>query len=256
MEATPPPAAQGLEDIEAVILAGGKGTRLRPYTVSIPKPLVPLGEDPIIEILLRQLEACGIRRVHLALGHLANLIRAYLDQTDGTRRIEIHHSIEREPLGTIGPIKNIEGLGDTFLVLNGDVLTTLPLADLLAAHRREGCPATVAVHKRTVQMDYGVIELGPRSRMVGHREKPSLDVWVGMGVYVFERRVLDLIPNNERFDVPDLLHKLLDNGQEIFAYESDDYWMDIGRPDDYEIAYRDYTTAPERFLPSGRQEKS
>jgi len=242
-----------MDDIEAVILAGGKGARLRPYTISIPKPLVPLGEEPIIEILLRQIEACGIRRVHLALGHLANLIKAYFDQMDSQRRIEICHSFERQALGTIGPIKQITSLGQTFIVLNGDVLTTLSFPDLIAAHRRQGCIATLAVHKREVQMDYGVVEVTPDARIVGHREKPSLEVKVGMGIYIFERRVLDYIPENQKFDIPDLIRALLDAGESIAAYESEDYWMDIGRPDDYEIAYRDYTAAPERFLPTAKR---
>ncbi len=239
-----------ISDVDAVVLAGGKGTRLRPYTISIPKPLVPLGEEPIIEILLRQLEASGIRRVHLALGHLANLIKAYFDQIGSQRSIEIIHAFERQPLGTIGPLKQITGLGQTILVLNGDVLTTLPFANLLATHRRHGCIATLAVHKREVQMDYGVVEVTPQARIVGHREKPSLAVTVGMGVYVFDRAVLDFIPGDRKFDIPDLIRVLLEAGQEIAAYESDDYWMDIGRPDDYELAHRDYTAAPERFVPT------
>lgn len=239
----------GIPDIEAVILAGGMGTRLRPYTISIPKPLVPLGEEPIIEILLRQLEASGIRRAHLALGHLANLIKAYFDQIGSQRTIEILHAFERQPLGTIGPLKQIADLGQTILVLNGDVLTTLSFPNLIAAHRRHGCIATLAVHKREVQMDYGVVDV-TQGRIVGHREKPSLAVTVGMGIYVFERAVLDYIPGDCKFDIPDLIRVLLDAGQGIAAYESDDYWMDIGRPDDYEIAHRDYTAAPERFVPT------
>jgi NDP-sugar pyrophosphorylase family protein len=238
-----------MKDVEAVILAGGKGTRLRPYTVSIPKPLVPLGDEPIIEILLQQLEACGIRRVHLALGHLANLIKAYLEQTGTQRPLEILYSFESKALGTVGPVKQIPLTSDTFLVLNGDLLTTMSFADLIATHRRRGCIATLAVHTRQVVMDYGIVEVSPDARIVGHREKPSLDVKVGMGVYAFERRVLDHIPNDQKFDIPDLIQTLLRAGEPLAAYESDDYWMDIGRPDDYEIAYRDYTTSPERFLP-------
>ena len=242
-----------MKDVEAIILAGGKGTRLRPYTVSIPKPLVPLGDEPIIEILLQQLEACGIRRVHLALGHLANLIKAYLEQTGTQRPMEILYSFETKALGTVGPVKQIPLTTDTFLVLNGDLLTTMSFEDLIATHRRRGCIATLAVHTRQVVMDYGVVEVSPDSHIVGHREKPSLDVKVGMGVYAFERRVLDHIPNDEKFDIPDLIQALLRAGEPVAAYDSEDYWMDIGRPDDYEIAYRDYTTSPERFLPARRK---
>src|SRR5262245_56533831 len=179
-----------MNDIEAVILAGGKGTRLRPYTVSIPKPLVPLGDEPIIEILLRQLESFGLRRVHIALGHLADLMKAYFDQMGKRRELELFFSFERTALGTIGPTKQITGLGETFLVLNGDVLTTLSFKDLLDTHRRKGCVATLAVHKRQIPMDYGIVEVSPDARIVGHREKPSLEVTVGMGIYVFNRRVV------------------------------------------------------------------
>lgn len=239
-----------MNEVEAVILAGGQGTRLRPYTVSIPKPLVPLGDEPIIEVLLQQLEAAGIRRVHMALGHLADLLKAYFDQTNSRRQIQILYSVEQKPLGTVGPIRQIPGLGETFLVLNGDLLTTLSFKDLIDYHLREKCIATLAVHKRRVPMDYGVVDISADSRIVGHREKPSLEVCVGMGVYVFDRRVVDYVPEDKRFDIPDLIHALLDLGEPIAAYQSEDYWMDIGRPDDYEIAHRDYTAAPERFVPA------
>lgn len=239
--------------IQAVILAGGRGTRLRPYTVSIPKPLVPLGDEPIIEILLRQLEAAGIRRLHLALGHLASLLKAYFEQMNVGARLELSYSVERMPLGTIGPVKLIDGLADTFLVLNGDVLTTMSFGDLLEYHRRQGCIATLAVHRSKVPIDYGIVEVSADSRIVGHREKPTLEVEVGMGVYVFERRVLDFVPAEQKFDIPDLIRALIAAGEPIAAYRSEDYWMDIGRPDDYEIAYRDYTAAPERFVPPAKR---
>jgi NDP-sugar pyrophosphorylase family protein len=238
----------GMRASEAVILAGGKGTRLRPYTVSIPKPLVPLGDDPIIEILVRQLELSGIRRIHIALGHLANLVKAYFEQTNSRRDVELIYWEEPTALGTIGPIKQMQGLGDTFLVINGDVLTTLSYENLIEDHHRQGCIATLAVHRREVPMDYGVVEV-TGGRIVGHREKPSLEVEVGMGICVFDHRVLEYIPANRKFDIPELIHKLLAAGEGIAAHESTDYWMDIGRADDYEIAHRDYTAAPERFVP-------
>jgi NDP-mannose synthase len=237
-----------MHEIDAVILAGGRGTRLRPYTVSIPKPLVPLGDEPIIEILLRQLESFGIRRVHIALGHLADLMQAYFQQMGKRRTLEMFFSVERQALGTIGPIKQISGLSETFLVLNGDVLTTMSFKRLIDEHRRQQCLATLAVHRRQVPMDYGVVDVNADSKIVDHREKPSLEVMVGMGIYVFDRRVIEFVPDDRKFDIPDLIHTLLDAGESIAAYVSDDYWMDIGRPDDYEIAHRDYTASPERFV--------
>ncbi len=234
--------------MEAVILAGGKGTRLKPFTVSIPKPLVPLGDEPIIGILLRQLEASGIKRVHIALGYLAQLMKAYFDQMNNHNNIEIVYSYEEEALGTIGPVKKIHGLGETFLLINGDILTTLSFKDLVDYHRRQSCVLTLAVQKRQVPIEYGVVEVSPESRIVSHQEKPSLEIKVGMGVCVVDRRILEYIPENQRFDVPDLIRRLIDAGEAIGAYLSDDYWMDIGRMDDYEKAYQDYTISPERFV--------
>jgi NDP-sugar pyrophosphorylase family protein len=235
---------------DAVILAGGTGTRLRPFTVSIPKPLVPLGEEPIIEILLRQLAANGVTRVHLALGHLAPLMKAYFDQVSQRHEVEILYSFEDQPLGTIGPLRKIQGLGDTCLLINGDILTTLSFSELVKWHHAAGCIATFAVHGRTVSVDYGVIEVGSDGHLLSHKEKPSLEFTVGMGIYVFNRRIIDFIPVDQKFDLPDLVRLLIAKGEPIATYRSEDYWMDIGRPEDYEIAYRDYTSDPARFLGS------
>lgn len=234
--------------MKAVILAGGKGTRLRPYTISIPKPLVPLGEDPIIEIILRQLEKSGIKHVNIALGYLAELLKAYFSQLNHRYNMEISFSQETEPLGTIGPIKKIAGLDETFLVLNGDILTTLSFKDLIDFHKREGAIATLAVHSRKVEIDYGVIDISQDLKILKHREKPVLEYMVGMGICVFEPGILDYIPENGKYDVPDLIRCLIENGQKISAYVSDDYWMDIGRPDDYEKAINDYTTSSVKFV--------
>jgi NDP-sugar pyrophosphorylase family protein len=234
--------------MKAVILAGGKGTRLRPYTVFIPKPLVPLGEDSIIEIILRQLEKNDIEHVYIALGYLAELLKAYFSQLNHKYKMEISFSHEEEPLGTIGPIKRISGLDETFLVLNGDILTTLSFKDLIDFHKRQGTIATVAVHSRKVEIDYGVIDVSRDLRILKHREKPVLEYMVGMGICVFEPKILDYIPENRKYDIPDLISCLIENGQKISAYVSDDYWMDIGRPDDYEQAVKDYTASPVKFI--------
>lgn len=235
--------------MDSVILAGGKGTRLYPYTVSIPKPLVPLGDTPIIEIVLRQLANHGITRAHLALGYLAELLIAYFSQMRDRLGLDLVYSIEERPLGTVGPLRLIEGLGDTFLALNGDVLTTLSYLDLVEFHRKEGCIGTIAVKERSVAIDFGVVEVAGGCRVAGHQEKPSVDHHVGMGVCVFEREVLEYIPGGRRFDVPDLVNVLLKAGEPLAAYVSQAYWMDIGRPDDYGKAQKDFTEAPSRFLP-------
>ncbi|HSP99312.1 MAG TPA: sugar phosphate nucleotidyltransferase [Candidatus Dormibacteraeota bacterium] len=237
-----------MHDVDAVVLAGGIGTRLRPYTFSIPKPLIRLGEQPIIEILLQQLHSAGVRRVHVALGHLGDLMQAYLDQTERRPGLEIRYSLENEPLGTIGPIKLIRELSETVLLINGDVLTTLSYPALVAHHRRRGCVATVAVTRRQLQMSYGVVDLSPDARIVGHREKPCVPLDVAMGIYVFQRSIVDRIPAGRRFDVPDLIQSLLAAGEPIAAYRSSDYWMDIGCAGDYEHAQRDFAADPDRFL--------
>lgn len=243
--------------MDAVILAGGKGTRLKPYTVSIPKPLVPLGEEPIIEILLRQLAEQGIRRAHITMGHLSGLMKAYFDEVKARHDLEILYSFETKPLGTIGPVKLLSDVSDPYLLLNGDILTTLSFQDLVEFHRREGCIATVAIHRRQVPIEYGVIEVdGDSSRIVGHREKPTLDVDVGMGIYVFERRIDDYIPEGQKFDVPELLHALMAAGESVAAFRSGDYWMDIGRPDDYARAFEDFSSEPDRFFAPGREPES
>jgi len=234
--------------MKAVILAGGKGTRLRPYTVSIPKPLVPLGEKPIIEIIMRQLEQNNIKEVYIALGYLAELLKAYFSQLNNRYDVKISFSHEQEPLGTIGPLKKISGLDETFIVLNGDILTTLSFQDLIDFHKSQGAIATLAVHSRKVEIDYGVIDISEDMRILRHREKPVLDYLVGMGICVFEPEILGYIPENKKYDVPDLIRSLIDSGQKISAYVSDDYWMDIGRPDDYEKAVKDYTSSPEKFI--------
>lgn len=237
-----------MRDIDVVVLAGGMGTRLQPYTFSIPKPLVRLGEQPIIEILLRQLASCGVRRVHIALGHLADLMRAYLEQAERRSPLEILYSIEDEPLGTVGPVRLLRNLSDPFMLLNGDVLTTLSYQALLDHHRRRGCVATVAVNHRQVALSYGIVDCSPDGRVVRHREKPLVPLDVAMGIYVFERRIVDRIPDGRKFDVPDLIQSLIAAAEPIAAYQSGDYWMDIGCADDYERAQRDFAAAPERFL--------
>lgn len=238
-----------LADVDAVVLAGGRGTRLVPYTFSVPKPLVRLGEVPIIEILLRQLESAGVRRVHVALGHLADLIQAYLEQAGRRSRPEVRYSREDVPLGTAGPLTLIRDLSDPFLLLNGDVLTTLSFPALLADHRRRGCVATVAVTRRQAQMSYGVVDLVPDAHIVGYREKPLMAVDIAMGIAVLQRRVVERIPAGRRFDVPDLLQSLIAAGEPVAAHRSDDYWMDIGCAGDFETAQRDFIADPARFLP-------
>jgi NDP-sugar pyrophosphorylase family protein len=234
--------------MRAVILAGGKGTRLEPYTTILPKPLMPIGDMPILEILLRQMKRGGIDHAVLTVGHLASLLRAYFG--DGSEwGLDITYSLEQTPLGTAGPIALVKGLDKTFLVSNGDVLTTLDIKKLLAFHKSKGGIATIAAHRRQVKIDLGVIQMDGDERVSGYIEKPTSEYTVSMGVYVFEPRVLNFIPVGEYLDFPDLILKLIANGEKVCGYAFDGYWMDIGRSDDYVQANKDFCNMKKQFLP-------
>ena len=234
--------------MKAVILAGGKGTRLAPYTRILPKPLMPIGDMPILEVLLRQMKRAGIEDVVLTVGHLAHLLRTFF--MDGEQwGLHISYSYEENPLGTAGPLSLIPDLGSTFLVTNGDVLTTLDLYDLLEFHRAQGGIATIAVHKRQVRIDLGVVQWNGNHSLCGYIEKPVYDYTVSMGIYVFEPRVMDHIPHNQYLDFPDLVLKMIAAGEKISGYAFDGYWMDLGRPDDYTQASEDFASMREQFLP-------
>jgi len=234
--------------MRAVVLAGGKGRRLAPYTHIIPKPLMPIGDMPILEILLRQMKRAGITDVVLTVGHLAELLQLFFQ--DGSRLgLNISYSFEDCPLGTAGPLAMVGGLDETFLVTNGDVLTTLDLSALIAFHHAEGAAATIASHKRKVNIDLGVIQCNGDHRVTGYLEKPSYDYLVSMGIYVFDPRVLSYIPQNAYLDFPDLVHRLIAAGEKVSGYVFDGYWEDLGRPDDYERASADFENMRSQFLP-------
>jgi len=234
--------------LKAIVLAGGRGTRLAPYTSILPKPLMPIGDMPILEVMLMQMKRAGVDEAILTVGHLASLLRAYFgygEQWD----MNIHYSYEKEPLGTAGPISLVKGLDDTFLVTNGDVLTTLDLKRLIEFHKNEGGVATIAVHKRQVRIDLGVVLSNDDHSITGYVEKPTYDYTVSMGIYVFEPRVLEFIPAGQHLDFPDLVLKLIAAGEKVVAYPFDGYWMDLGRPDDYEKANEDFKNMKRQFLP-------
>jgi NDP-sugar pyrophosphorylase family protein len=234
--------------MKAIVLAGGKGARLAPYTRILPKPLMPIGDMPILEVLLRQMKQAGIDDIVLTVGHLAHLLHTFF--LDGRQwGLRISYSYEEDPLGTAGPLSLIGGLESTFLVTNGDVLTTLDLRDLLAFHRRQGGIATIAVHRRQVKIDLGVIQWNGNHSICNYIEKPTYDYTVSMGMYVFEPRVLDYIPRSQYLDFPDLVLKLIAAGERVCGYSFDGYWMDLGRPDDYAQATEDFASMREQFLP-------
>jgi NDP-sugar pyrophosphorylase family protein len=234
--------------MRAVVLAGGRGTRLAPYTTILPKPLMPIDDMPILEVLLRQMKRSGINHVVLTVGHLAPLLRAYFG--DGSQwDLDITYSLELLPLGTAGPISLVQGLENTFLVTNGDVLTTLDIKKLVAFHKKKGGIATIAAHHRQVQIDLGVIQWEGEDRVSGYIEKPTTDYTVSMGMYVFEPRILDYIPVGQHLDFPDLILKLIACGEKVCGYSFDGYWMDLGRADDYVQANQDFCNMKKQFLP-------
>jgi NDP-sugar pyrophosphorylase family protein len=233
--------------MKAVVLAGGKGTRLSPYTQILPKPLMPIGDMPILEVLIKQMKRHGVTDIILTVGHLSHLLESYFQ--DGSRYgVNIHYSHEEQPLGTAGPLSLIEGLDGTFLVTNGDVLTALDLSELVDFHRKEGACATIAMHEREVKIDLGVIRLNGGLEVEGYIEKPSMDYRVSMGVYAFEPEVLKYIPRAQYLDFPDLVHRLLEAGERVMGFPYNGYWQDLGRPDDYQQARSDFETLKPEIL--------
>jgi len=219
----------------AVILAGGKGTRLRPYTVALPKPLMPVGEYPILEVIVRQLRSNGFERVALAVNHQADLLRAYFG--DGTRwGLKVDYSLEQMALSTMGPLKLISDLPDDFLVMNGDVLSDLDYGAFLSEHVAQGRLFSISASVRQQHIDYGVLHTADDGGLTGFEEKPSFSFLVSMGIYAVSRRVLDLIPDNQAYGFDHLMLKMLEQQRAVSVVPHTGYWLDIGRPDDYQRA--------------------
>ena len=234
--------------MKAVVLAGGKGARLAPYTRIFPKSMMPIGDKAILEILLNQMKQAGIDDIVLTVGHLAGLMRAFFQ--DGSQLgLKISYSFEEHPLGTAGPLAQIDGLTEAFLVTNGDVLTTLDLRDLIDFHRQQGGMVTIATHRRNVHIDLGVIEVNGDYSVKEYIEKPTIPYQVSMGMYVFEPKALAYIERGQRLDFPDLILRMLKAGERVVAYPFDGYWQDLGRPDDYEQANLDFERMRAEFLP-------
>lgn len=227
----------------AVILAGGKGSRLAPYTTVIPKPLMPIGDRAILDVIVRQLRKAGFTELTLAVGYLAHLIKAVFG--DGSAfGVNIDYHDEDSPLGTAGALATVENLQEPFLAMNGDVLTALDYRALYDTHIADGNALTIATHRRTVKTEYGVLHLdgrpGSTHRVIGYEEKPEFHYVVSMGVYVVGPGALDLVEPNEALDFPDLVQRMLDNKLPVGSYLYDGYWLDIGRHDDYAQAIEDY----------------
>jgi NDP-sugar pyrophosphorylase family protein len=233
--------------LQAVILAGGRGRRLLPYTTVLPKPLMPVGEYPILEVILRQLERTGFTDVVICTGHLHEIIRAYLAQSKHPG-LSIRFTHEEQPLGTIGPLRLIDNLNETFLVMNGDILTDMDYRNLLAAHQKKKAMATIATYHREVHVDFGVLEPGPEDRIRAFREKPTYPFEVSMGIYAFEKEILGFVPEGRPFGFDELMIALIAGGAPVYSYPYRGYWLDIGRPDDYERSIVEFERYRDLFL--------
>jgi mannose-1-phosphate guanylyltransferase len=236
--------------MHAFILAGGKGVRLRPYTTNIPKPLVPIGDQySILEIVMRQLAAQGFTRATLAIGHLGHVIRAYVG--DGSQwNIEVDYHVEESPLGTMGPVvQSLDSLPERFLVMNGDILTDLDFGDVLRTHMTSPAPMTIATYAREVKIDFGVLEIADR-KLRGFVEKPTVDYSVSMGVYAVSRDALRHYTPGLPFGFDELVLDLLDRDHPPAVYPFEGYWLDIGRPDDYDRANDEFPAIRGDLLPA------
>ncbi|MHB8076886.1 sugar phosphate nucleotidyltransferase [Desulfosporosinus fructosivorans] len=224
--------------MQAIILAGGRGSRLDPYTRILPKPLFPIGDKPIAEILVHQLQQAGFNEIIMCLGYLADFIKLYFQ--DGSYfGLPIRYSVETVPLGTAGPLRMVNDLEEDFLVVNGDELTTLDFRALYDHHLAMKADLTVAVQKKSVSSSFGVLETKD-GQITDYTEKPTINYWASMGIYVMNKRILSLIPENERFDMPDLVQRLLSEQARVVSYESQDLWFDIGTMADLEKAKEEF----------------
>lgn len=221
----------------AIILAGGKGTRLRPYTVAMPKPLVPVGNKPILEIIIVQLAKQGFKKIVITVNHQADIIMAYFG--NGSKwGVKIEYSLEDKPLGTMGPLKLIQNLPENFLVMNGDILSDIDYAVFLEKHIKSEKLFSIASYKRIQKIDYGVLEVKDNV-LLGFQEKPESQFIVSMGIYSVSKKIIEYIPDNQFFGFDMLMLELVEEKIKVGVYEHKGYWMDIGRPDDYEQAVED-----------------
>jgi NDP-mannose synthase len=237
--------------MRAIVLAGGKGSRLRPYTVVLPKPLIPVGDRPVLDIVVRQLKRAGFERLTVATGYLAELIEAFFGEGD-SYGIVIDYFRETRPLGTVGSLALIDGLDEPFLVMNGDVLTDLDYRRLMSHHEASGAITTIATSRREIEISLGVLRFADQhdlTRLTGYDEKPHIDYEASMGIYCFSPRVIEYIEPGEHLDFPDLILRLIGAGEMVRGWRSEDYWLDIGRHEDYEQAQEEFERVRDRLLP-------
>jgi len=233
--------------MQAVILAGGKGTRLKPYTTVLPKPLVPVGEYPILGIIIRQLKSSGIEDIIISIGHLPQLIESYFG--DGKRLgVKIRYIQEKKPLGTAGAVGIIDGLEENFLIMNGDVLTTLDYKKLFNYHLDKKGIGTVSITKRSIKDDYGVVIVDKELELSDYIEKPTHFYHVSMGINVLNIKCVDYIEKDEHLGMPELFLRMKKNKKKVCCYDSKDFWLDIGRREDFHKAQDEFEKDSKRFI--------
>ena len=235
--------------MKALILVGGKGTRLKPYTNVIPKPLLPVGDRPILEIILHQLKSSGVKEIVLAVGHLSHLFESFFG--DGKDHdLKISYSFEDKPLGTAGAIANVlDELSEDFIVMNGDLLTTLNYKKLFDYHIKNKSNGTIATFKREITIPFGVLDVDQNNKMISLVEKPTYPHNVGMGVNVLNKNIVKpILENNTYIDMPDLMLKIQKKHSNVFCYFEDCFWLDMGQPDEYEEANKIYEENKKLFL--------
>jgi len=233
--------------MQVIILAGGRGTRLKPYTNNFPKSLVPVGDHPILEILLKQVSRYNIKEIIISTGHLAELIMAYFGNGEKWG-MKIRYVREEKPLNTAGALKLIPNLDDNFLVMNADILTSLNFQVFFDHHLSQKADATISTFSRETKIDFGVLEIGNSKELTNYIEKPVYKFKVSMGIYALSKSLISLIKDSESIGMPDLLVRALDQKKKVITKESDCYWLDIGRVDDYEKAQEKFTLEPNIFL--------
>jgi NDP-mannose synthase len=233
----------------AIILAGGVGTRLKPYTVVLPKPLMPIGDYPILEVIIRQLAHQGFTHITLAVNHQAEILKAFFG--DGKKwRVRIDYSMETKPISTVAPLSLISDLPENFLLMNGDILTDFDLSGFVNRHIKEGRLFTIAASRRLQLIDYGVLQIDSSRRLTGFSEKPQMEYLVSMGVYAVNRRILKFVPRDSKYGFDDLMKDLLKKNELVAVEPYEGYWLDIGRPDDYMRAVEEFEQRRHELLPS------
>ena len=234
--------------MRAIILDGGRGTRLRPYTHTLPKQLMQIGEEmPILEIILKQLKKKGFEEITLAVNYLAKIFKALFNDGD-EYGLKIDYSLEKNPLGTVGPLTLINNLPDNFLVLNGDILTDLDFERFFNWHIENNNDISVATFKKVNKYDLGIIKYKENQDIYEFEEKPIFSNDISMGVYVLNKKVIDPLPKNERYGFDQLIIRGIKQNLKIKAYPHKHFWLDIGNEEDYQKANEFFIKNKEKLL--------